>query len=301
MILEVAGSIPVTRPILPFGPMKHPSARFDALSTLPVSGMRILLSNDDGLNAPGLAVLEKAARSLSDDVWIVAPQTEQSAASHSLTIHAPLRLIKEGERRFAVTGTPTDAVLLAVKEVFAGEKLPDLVLSGVNRGGNLGEDVTYSGTIAAAMEATLLDIPAIAFSQCYNDIDQVPWETAATHLAGVVRLLVAVGWQANTLMNVNFPPLAAQAVQGVKAAAHGRRAIGDKVTRNTDPKGRPYYWIGGDRWDQTEWVGSDITVINEGSISVTPLSMDLTDYKALSVMKDVLERHPYATAPHTGF
>ena len=270
--------------------MHYNHAPFEKLRSTPLEQCRILLTNDDGINAPGFEVLEEIARSLSDDIWIVAPATEQSAASHSLTIHEPLRLIEEGERRYSASGTPTDAVLLADKIVFSGDnKRPDLILSGVNKGGNLGEDVTYSGTIAAAMEGTLLDIPSIALSQCIYDYENIPWEVARQHAAEVIRRLCASPWPANCLMNVNFPPIEACKVQGIRPAPHGRRKIGEKLIERHDPKGRPYYWIGSDRWDTSEWPGSDISAINEGYISVTPLSMDLTEYKALEGLHEALD------------
>ena len=165
---------------------------------------RILVTNDDGIHAPGLRVLERIAGSLSEDVWVVASETEQSASSHSLTLTMPLRVRRAARRRFAVSGTPTDCVLIGVNEILA-DRRPDLVLSGVNAGGNLGEDVTYSGTVAAAIEATLLKIPAIALSQVRRDGRPVRWRTAALHGADIVRRLVALSWPAEVLLNVNFP------------------------------------------------------------------------------------------------
>src|SRR5437773_5276184 len=167
-------------------------------------GMRILVTNDDGINAPGLKVLEKIARQLSRDVWVVAPEVEQSGAAHSLTLRRPLQIRRVSPRRFAVDGTPTDCVLLAVNRLVEGRR-PDLVLSGVNRGSNLGEDVTYSGTIAAAMEGTLLNLPSIALSQTYQDRDTVSWDTALRHGTALIRRLCAIGWPQDVLINVNFP------------------------------------------------------------------------------------------------
>lgn len=270
--------------------MQFNSTAFEKISTTPLENMRILITNDDGIHAPGIKLLEKVALTLSKDVWVVAPETEQSGASHSLTMNNPLRIIRHAERHFAVTGTPTDSVLLAVKSIFAGGRKPDLILSGINRGGNLGEDVTYSGTIAAAMEGTLLEIPSIALSQCIHDLEDAMWECAEAHAANAIRTLCASGWPPNTLMNVNFPPIAPAKVKGIKAAPHGRRKIGDKLSENKDPKGRPYYWIGFDRWDRAEWPGSDISVITEDFISVTPIGMDLTDYKTLEFIRGTLEK-----------
>ncbi len=268
--------------------------RFAALPTTPLNKMRILVSNDDGIYAPGLSVLEEIARSLSDDVWVVAPETEQSGAGHSLTINDPLRIRQIEKDRYAVNGTPTDCVLLAVKSVFADTKKPDLVLSGVNRGSNLGEDVTYSGTIAAAMEGTLLDIPSIALSQSLKDYDVIPWDVAKVHAATVIQALCKAGWPPNVLMNVNFPCRDADKVKGVKLAPHGRRKIGDKLARNKDPKGRPYYWIGAERNDESEWPGSDINAVKDGYITVTPLSMDLTEYKVMEAIRESFEVEPVA-------
>jgi 5'-nucleotidase len=269
--------------------VNYQQAPYEHLRQTGLKDCRILLSNDDGIHAPGMQILEEVARELSDDVWVVAPKTEQSAASHSLTIHEPLRITQEGEQRYSVSGTPTDAVLMAMKIVFAEDKKPDLLLSGINLGGNLGEDVTYSGTIAAAMEGTLLDIPSIALSQCVYNYNDVPWDVARFHAASVIRQLCHAPWQANSLLNVNFPPTEASGVKGLRPAPHGRRKIGEKLIKREDPKGRPYYWIGSDRWDKSEWQGSDISVINDGYISVTPLSMDLTEYKALEGLREGLE------------
>ena len=171
-------------------------------------GARILVSNDDGINAPGLKVLEKMAKSLSDDVWVVAPESEQSASGHSLTLTLPLRVRKISARKFAVNGTPTDSVLLAVQHIILGKR-PDLVLSGVNAGGNLGEDITYSGTVAAAMEGALLGIPSIALSQVRVYGENVRWAASEHHGPKIIRKLIREEWPANVLINVNFPDLPA--------------------------------------------------------------------------------------------
>src|SRR5580692_4858847 len=172
--------------------------------------MRILVTNDDGIHAPGLAVAEAIARALTDDVWVVAPETEQSGASHSLTLALPLRLRRISERRFAVAGTPTDCVMMAALHVLK-QQPPELVLSGVNWGSNLADDVTYSGTIAGAMEGCALGIPAIALSQAggENARLEIDWSPAQTHGPDLVRQLLAAGWPLGTLINVNFPACAA--------------------------------------------------------------------------------------------
>ena len=244
---------------------------------------RVLLSNDDGINAPGLEVLEDIAATLGLDAHVVAPETEQSGAGHSLTLHMPLRIREIEAQRHAVSGTPTDCVLLAVNSILQDDR-PSLVLSGVNRGANLGEDVTYSGTIAAAMEATLFGIPAIALSQqVTSDADY--FETARHWAPRVVEKLVQKGWPRNVLMNVNFPPLAPDEVKGIALVSQGRRKIGDQIVPCTDPRGRPYYWIGTMREEDKGLEGTDVWAINNGWISVTPIQMDMTDTRVMAAME----------------
>ncbi|MFY7781851.1 MAG: 5'/3'-nucleotidase SurE, partial [Tagaea sp.] len=179
------------------------------------SKARILVVNDDGYRATGIGILEKIARKLSRDVWVVAPESEQSAVSHSLTIRRPLRIRKMKGNRYAVDGTPTDSVMLAVQEIMK-DKRPTLCLSGINRGANLGDDVTYSGTIAAAMEATILGVPAIALSQFYTSPHPVKWTTAQRHAEATIRKILKLGWPEETLINVNFPDVPAAAVRGTQ-------------------------------------------------------------------------------------
>src|SRR3712207_4238678 len=187
-------------------------------SAIAGASMRILLTNDDGVNAAGLKLLERIAAHFSDDIWVVAPTEEQSGAGHSLTLTLPVRLRRLGERRFCVTGTPTDAVMMAIAHVMKNEP-PDLVLSGVNRGANLGEDVTYSGTVSAAMEGALAGIPSIALSQAYAREgmgDTVPFAAAEAWAEQVLRPLVETPMEPRTLVNVNFPALAPEQVRGVR-------------------------------------------------------------------------------------
>ncbi|WP_207458696.1 5'/3'-nucleotidase SurE [Azospirillum sp. SYSU D00513] len=253
---------------------------------LPVdlSKARILITNDDGIHAQGLKVLEEIARTLSDDVWVVAPDTEQSAASHSLTIHRPLRLRQHEEKRFTVDGTPTDCVLLAINHVMKDAR-PTLVLSGVNQGSNIGEDVTYSGTIAAAMEATLLGVPAIALSQHYETGMPIEWSSARAFGADVVRKAVTVAWPKNVLLNVNFPSCKAEEVTGMRVVRHGKRKIGDELTERVDPRGRPYFWIGTLRGEADVAPDTDIHAVFNGGISVTPLYLDLTHTATLKTLE----------------
>jgi 5'-nucleotidase len=253
---------------------------------LDLSSTRILLCNDDGIHAPGLEVLEKAARALAKEVWVVAPETEQSGVSHSLTLHRPLRTREIGKRRFAVDGTPSDCVLLAINHLMADHR-PDLVLSGINRGGNMGEDITYSGTIAAAMEATLLGVPAIALSQIADSEETARWATATAHFADVVRRVTSIDWPRSVFININFPDVPADEVSGVLVTRQGRRKLGDELWERTDPRGRPYFWIGPMRAEEGSRRGSDLAAVNQGAISVTPLYLDLTHERMLGALKEV--------------
>ena len=248
---------------------------------------RILLSNDDGINATGLEVLERIARQLTDDVWVVAPEAEQSGASHSLTLRQPLRLRKISEKRFAVDGTPTDCVLFAVRHLMAGHG-PDLVLSGVNRGGNLGDDVTYSGTVAAAMEGALLGIPSISLSQQIDGPHRAKWKTAEAHAPDLIRHLTTIDWPRDLLVNVNFPDVAAGDVVGIHMASQGKRKTGAKFEERRDPRGYPYFWIGRMRDDPDSDHPTDLTAMRAGAISVTPLHLNLTDWQMMEEFGKVL-------------
>ncbi len=250
--------------------------------------MRILISNDDGVNARGLEVLERIAVALSDDVWVVAPETEQSCAGHSLTLHRPLRVRHIAERRFAVDGTPTDCVMLAINSLITGAK-PTLMLAGVNRGSNVGDDVTYSGTIAAAIEATMLGVPAVALSQHYADDHPVKWATAERHAPGLIRRLIDAEWPADVLINVNFPDVAVDAVEGVAVSRQGRHRFNNLLTERLDPRGRPYYWIGGAYSEWEDAPGSDVVALHGGAISVTPLSLDMTHEPTSAALRDALK------------
>ncbi len=245
---------------------------------------RILISNDDGIGAGGIKILEKIARELCDDVWVVAPAQEQSAVAHALTIRRPLRIRQHDERRFSVDGTPTDSVLLGVRHILK-DKRPDLILSGINRGGNLGDDVTYSGTVAAAMEGTLLDIPSIALSQQMIGGTMKGWAVAEQWAAGIIRRLVSVGWSKGRLMNVNFPDVLPEEIAGVEVAVQGRRKIGEEITERIDPRNEPYIWIGSDRREDFGVNGSDLDAVCRKKISITPLCVDLTDHALVETMR----------------
>ena len=248
---------------------------------------RVLISNDDGVNAPGIKVLEHALKRIAGEVWVVAPETEQSAASHSLTLRTPLRIKKIGARKFAVNGTPTDAVLLGVQHIMKGRR-PDLVLSGVNRGGNLGEDVTYSGTVAAAMEGTLLGIPSVAFSLVTADGAKAHWSTAEAYVEKVLKQLAGISFPKGVLVNVNIPDCPVGQVTGIESTRQGRRKIGCELLEGRDPKGQPYFWIGAQRDEDTSRPGTDLEAVARGAVSVAPIGMDLHHAGMAKRLKAVL-------------
>ena len=243
--------------------------------------LRILVSNDDGIHAPGLAVAEKIARTLSDDIWVVAPETEQSGASHSLTLSLPLRLRNAGPQRFAVSGTPTDCVMLAGIHILK-DNLPDLVISGVNRGFNVADDVTYSGTVAAAMEGAVLGVPSVAMSQAVGGRDETVelWTCAEKHGPPLLKRLVEIGWPRDVLLNINFPALPPSKVKRICVAAQGQRDQSVlRVDERQDARGRTYFWIGFKRIFSDPQPGTDLRAMLEGAISVTPLHLNLTELK----------------------
>ncbi len=249
--------------------------------------MRILLTNDDGINAPGLNVLERIARQFSDDVWVCAPAEEQSGAGHSLTLTRPVRLRQHAERRFSVSGTPTDSVTMALRKVLPGA--PDLILSGVNRGANLGDDVTYSGTVAAAMEGTLAGIRSIALSQVYSKEgvgNDVSFSAAEAWGAKVIAPLLDQPFAPRTLINVNFPPLAAGDVKGIKAVRQGFHDYArGSLIEAVDPRGFPYFWFGLHGIEHTPGHDTDLEAVGEGYVAVTPLQLDLTHNASLAALK----------------
>lgn len=252
--------------------------------------MRILITNDDGINAPGLVAAEKIARALSDDVWIVAPESEQSGASHSLTLVSPLRLRKLAEQRYAVSGTPTDCVMMAALHILKDQP-PDLILSGVNWGSNMADDVTYSGTIAGAMEGCALGIPSIALSQAYEEEDRgaIDWSAGEVHGPDVVRRLLKAGWPSATLMNVNFPACPADAVSGTVMVPQGKYDLqSTEIEERHDARLRPYYWIGLRRRKAVPPGDSDLGAVYSGKIAVTPLHLNLTDWALLEKMRQSL-------------
>ncbi|MCS0505299.1 5'/3'-nucleotidase SurE [Ancylobacter mangrovi] len=251
--------------------------------------MRILVTNDDGIHAPGLDACARIAQALSDDVWVVAPETDQSGVSHSLSLSDPLRLRQVEERRFAVKGTPTDCVIMAVRHLLKDAK-PDLVLSGVNRGQNVAEDVGYSGTVAGAMEGTVLGIPSIALSQAFGFATRTaPPYTVAEHFGpGVVRTLLEEGMPAGILVNVNFPNRPVEEVRGVKVTAQGQRNQDLlRIDQRSDGRGNPYFWIAFEKRVFEPANGSDLHALDEGCISVTPLRLDMTDEPMMTRLAQV--------------
>ena len=257
--------------------------------------MRVLVTNDDGIHAEGLAALERIAATLSDDVWVCAPEVEQSGASRALTLSAPLRVRRLGEKRFAVGGTPTDCVLLAVQDLVGGAR-PDLVLSGVNRGQNLGEDVTVSGTVAGAMQGMALGVPSIALSQAmerFHDDERALFQTAETYAPGIVRKLLDAGWPDDVIININFPDVQPEEIREVEVCAQGIRDVQNgHAERRTDLRGRDYYWMGWKGLQDNAPEGTDLYAVRHGRISVTPLHIDLTHRPTMYDLKAVLGGAP---------
>lgn len=245
---------------------------------------RILIANDDGVHAPGIKALTKIAKMISDDVWVVAPEIEQSGASHSLTVRTPVRIRKLGTKRYAVGGTPTDCVLLGVLQILKDHP-PDLVLSGVNGGGNLAEDIQHSGTVAAASMGAALGIPSIALSQLYTMGVPIDFSAALRYGPEVIRKLLAAPWRRDTVVNINFPDRPADSISDIAVTHQGRRRIKEHITESADPFGRPYYWIGAPSKEQALRKDSDISAIMRGAISVTPLDLDLTHIRMLSDLR----------------
>ena len=236
--------------------------------------MLILVTNDDGIHSNGLQALSKSLSAIGT-VVVVAPDRERSAVGHSLTLHSPLRADEIAEGQFAVSGTPTDCVNLGIHGLL--KERPALVVSGINKGGNLGDDITYSGTVAAAMEATLMGVPSFALSldsESFTYEDFLPGAEFAVDLA---RMILANGLPADTFLNVNIP---GEAPSGVQLTRQGKRRFADNVEKKYDPRGRAYYWIGGGELGFHNVAGTDFHAIQNRSISITPLHLDLTNYNS---------------------
>lgn len=251
---------------------------------------RVLLTNDDGIDAPGLAVLEGIAQSLAHEVWVVAPEHDQSGVSHAVSLHHPVRVTRRGERRFSVLGTPGDCAVIGIEHLLRGHR-PDLCLSGVNRGANLGIENVYSGTVGGAMTAMMLGVRAIALSQEYADRANVPWTTAATLGADIVRRLLEIGWDPSTCLNINFPNLPPDSAGPLTLARQGPGQVqGMTVDTRTDPRGFEYHWIMFRRGPREQGPESDLDAIEAGKIVVTPLKYDRTDQAAYAELAKVLPR-----------
>jgi 5'-nucleotidase len=247
----------------------------------------ILLSNDDGIGSEGLQALQENLAAL-DEVWVVAPDRDQSAVSHSLTLYRPLRIEPVGARSFVVDGTPTDCVNLAINGILP--QRPRLVISGINRGANLGDDITYSGTVSAAMEATLLGVPAIAVSLVGRD--HFDFASAAVFTARLAAVVLNDRLPLDTLLNVNVPGLPPEQIKGFALTRQGKRRYGDAIVEKIDPRGKKYYWIGGNELEFVDAEGTDFSAVQRGLISVTPLHLDLTNYTSLQQLQHLRVQWP---------
>jgi 5'-nucleotidase len=252
--------------------------------------VRILLTNDDGIHSDGLTKLEEALREVGD-CFVVAPAAEMSGASHSLTLSRPLRIRQVDERHWTVDGTPTDCVTLALNQILADDELPDICCSGINHGGNLGDDATYSGTVAGALEATILGVPGIAFSLVARE--NFDFTESARFAVAAARKVLAEGLPEGTLLNVNVPP---GEIKGVRVTRQGIKKARPIITEHIDPRGKPYYWIGEQYFDTEHEDGTDYSAIEAGCVSVTPLRSDMTNHAAL----DAIARWNYLRAEEVG-
>ena len=248
---------------------------------------RVLITNDDGIDAPGLAVLEAVAGALAREVWVVAPEEDQSGVSHSISLHAPLRVRRRGDRRFEISGTPADCVFVGSRHLMPDP--PDLVLSGINRGANLGVETVFSGTVGGAMAGLLLGVPSIALSQAFSDRDAVRWDTARQLAPGVLRRLLQADWADGACLNVNFPDVPAERAGLLTVTRQGQgwmKAV--DVTTRVDPRGIDYSWLHITREQRADAIGSETEVIAAGGIAVTPLQFERTAERAWSRLTEDL-------------
>jgi 5'-nucleotidase len=266
-------------------------------ASAPGGARRFLLVNDDGFGAPGLVLLEELVRRFSDDVWVVAPDDERSGSSHSISLTTPVRIRQMGERRFALKGSPTDCVLMAIWELM-GEGPPVVVLSGINRGANLADDITYSGTAGPAMEGALLGLRSIALSQIFTIGGEAYWETARKYVPQVLERLLSCEWQPGTFVNVNFPDVPPEGVTGTRVTTLGMRAPGSfRMERRTDARNVPYYWVRLAYREGERVPGTDLDAAAANAISITPLHLDLTARDFHRRLED-LYRAPAAAPAH---
>lgn len=256
-----------------------------AVPSLPLPLRRVLLTNDDGIDAPGLSVLEQIALSIAQEVWVVAPEHDRSGTSHSISLHAPLRVTEEGMRRYAVSGTPGDCVVMAARYLMA-DAAPDLILSGVNRGANLGVETVFSGTVGGAMTGMLLGIPSIALSQSFTHRDSIHWDTAQTLAPPIIRRLVEQGWNRQACLNINFPAVPAQEAGPLTVARQGAGFVrGIDVISRVDPRGFTYHWLQFQREQEEESREAEGALIAKGFVTVTPLQFERTSETAFNELK----------------
>jgi len=239
---------------------------------------RILLTNDDGIHSDGLIKLEEALREVGE-VYTVAPAAEMSGASHSLTLARPLRIRRIDDRHWSVDGTPTDCVTLALHKILSAEEMPDICVSGINQGANLGDDATYSGTVAGALEATILGVPGLAFSLVARE--KFDFTHAARFAITAVRKVLTEGLPEGTLLNINIPP---GVVKGVQVTRQGIKNARPVITEHIDPRKKPYFWIGEEYFRSDAEAGTDYHAVEQGHVSVTPLKSDMTDHRALTAL-----------------
>ena len=259
--------------------------------------MKILVTNDDGVDSPGLEALAGGLAALGT-VYVVAPDRERTAAGHALTLHKPLRITRLRPRVYSVSGTPTDCVNLALKKIIQGKV--GLVVSGINKGVNLGDDVTYSGTVSAALEGTIMGVPSIAVSQ--EGKHHFHFKVGATYARRVARLVIEQGLPEETLLNVNVPDRPSRKIQGVRLTTLGRRRFDNPIVEKVDPSGRKYYWIAGTRMSWNRQANSDHSMVRKGFVSVTPIHLDVTHYEALEYLKgwdSLIERRGLHQRPKT--
>jgi 5'-nucleotidase len=243
----------------------------------------VLIVNDDGIDAPGIKLLEEIVRDFTDDIWVVAPDEERSGAGHSLSLTYPIRVVKRDERHFAVKGTPTDCALLGVYDLMEGRR-PDILLSGINRGPNLAEDITYSGTASAAMEGAMLGIPSVALSQVWKYQTPVHWDTARKYAPAVLKTLLGMEWQQGNFVNVNFPHCPPEESTGIRVTRQGMRPPGSfQPIRRVDERHVPYYWIKIAFPDGGEDEGNDLHAVLDNAVSITPMQLDMTAHNQLSL------------------
>jgi 5'-nucleotidase len=242
--------------------------------------VNILVTNDDGISSPGLAALARAMRRLGD-VWVVAPDRERNAVGHALTLHKPLRITRVDRQVFSINGTPTDCVNLALKKLMP--RAPKLVISGINRGVNLGDDVTYSGTVSAALEGTIMGIPSIAVSQ--EGDEEFQFDAAAAYAARIARIVLKHGLPEETLLNVNVPNRPLKSIKGATFAPLSRRRFDDPIVEKRDPRGRKYYWIAGTRQSWSRHTNSDYDAVRRGRVAITPIHLDVTHHAALDLLR----------------